>query len=147
MSSEKGPKYIYAREHKLYYYYYVFWGHWENKNWKKKAAKQSEEYFFRQRCKETATNTVMASRFWLAAYVVRLLISLFSLVYFSGLKYISHLQCNAPDHSHQTNFHIWQLRVNTSTQQPMERCSTYSRANFASRRDCQSNSQTALIGG
>ena len=27
MSSEKGPKYIYAQEHKLYYYYYHFGGH------------------------------------------------------------------------------------------------------------------------
>ena len=35
MSAEKGPKYVYAQEHKLYYYYYQFTGHWENKNWKK----------------------------------------------------------------------------------------------------------------
>ena len=35
MSSEKGPKYIYAQENKLWYYYYHFEGHWENKHWKK----------------------------------------------------------------------------------------------------------------
>ena len=34
------------------------------------------------------------------------------------------LQCNAPYHSHPTNFHIWQLCVNMSTQQPMQWCST-----------------------
>ena len=34
MSSEKGPKYIYAQEHKLFYYYYHFGGHWGNKHWK-----------------------------------------------------------------------------------------------------------------
>ena len=73
----------------MYYYYYHFGGHWENKNWKnKKNKKQSEEYLFHQRCKKTATNTVMASRFWLAAYIVRLFDSHFSLAYFSWLKYI-----------------------------------------------------------
>ena len=45
-----------------------------------------------------------------------------------------------------TNFHIWQLRAKTSTQQPMQRCSNYNRSNFARRRDCQSNSHT-LVGG
>ena len=34
MSSEKGPKYIYAQEHKLCDNYYHFGGHWENKHWK-----------------------------------------------------------------------------------------------------------------
>ena len=61
-------------------------------------------------------------------------------------RLVEQLQCNVPYRGHQTNFHIWQLRVNTSTQQPVQRCSTYSRANFASGRDYQSNSQT-LIGG
>ena len=42
-------------------------GHWENKNWKKMTTKQSEEYFFHQRCEKTSTNFEMASRFWLAA--------------------------------------------------------------------------------
>ena len=45
---------------------------------KKKTTKQSEEYSFHQRRKETATNTVMASRFSLAAYVVGLFDSHFS---------------------------------------------------------------------
>ena len=54
---------------------------------KKMTKKRSEEYFFHQRCEERSTNTVMASRFWLAAYIVRLLDSQFSLIYFSGLKY------------------------------------------------------------
>ena len=70
MSSEKGPRYIYAQEHKLYYYYYHYVEHWENKN-KKITTKQSEEYFFHQRCKNTSTNTVMVSRFWLAALIHR----------------------------------------------------------------------------
>ena len=36
-----------------------------------KMTKRSEEYFFHQRCiKETSTNFEMASRFWLAAYIV-----------------------------------------------------------------------------
>ena len=38
----------------------------------KMTTKQFEKYFFYQRFKKTSTNTVMASRFWLAAYVVRL---------------------------------------------------------------------------
>ena len=52
------------------------------------TTKQSEEYFLHQGCKETSTNFVMASWFWLAAYIVRLFDSHFSLVHFSGLKYI-----------------------------------------------------------
>ena len=31
MSSEKGLKYVYVEECKLYYYSYLFGGHWENK--------------------------------------------------------------------------------------------------------------------
>ena len=54
----------------------------------KMTTKRSEEYFFQQRCKETSTNFEMASRFWLAAYIVWLFDSHFSLVHFSGLKYI-----------------------------------------------------------
>ena len=51
--------------------------------------KQSTEYFFfNQRCKETVTNSVMASRFWLDAYIVRLCDSQFSLFQFNGIKYI-----------------------------------------------------------
>ena len=41
MSSEKGPKYIYAQEHQLYYYnyYYNFERLWENyKNCKEMTA-------------------------------------------------------------------------------------------------------------
>ena len=41
---------------------------------------------------------------------------------------------------------VWQLCVNTSTQEPVQRCSTYNPVNLASRCDCQSNSHT-LIGG
>ena len=48
---------------------------------------------------------------------------------------INNLQSKAPYRGHPTNFHIWQLRVNTSTQQPMQRCSTFNRANFARRGD------------
>ena len=54
----------------------------------KMTTKQSEEYFLYQRCMKTLTNTVMASRFWLTGYILRLFDSQFSLVYFSGLKYI-----------------------------------------------------------
>ena len=42
MSSEKGPKCIYAQEHKLHNYYY-FGGHREKKN---KKSEKSSEYFF-----------------------------------------------------------------------------------------------------
>ena len=56
MSSEKGPKYIYTQECKLYYYYYHFGAH----GVKKMTTKQSEEYLFHECCKEMATNTVMA---------------------------------------------------------------------------------------
>ena len=60
----------------------------ERINAEKMTTKRSEEYFFHQRCKETSTNFEMASWFWLAAYIVRLFDSHFSLVQFSGLKYI-----------------------------------------------------------
>ena len=60
----------------------------EKINTEKLTTKQSEEYFFHERCWKTSTNTVMASRFWLAAYFIQLFDSQFSLVYFSGLKYI-----------------------------------------------------------
>ena len=30
---EKGPKHVYAQEHKLYYYYHHFGGHWEKKTY------------------------------------------------------------------------------------------------------------------
>ena len=52
-------------------------------------------------------------------------------------NYCGALQCNAPYRGHPTNFHISQLHVNMSTQQPMQRCSTYNCANIARRRDCQ----------
>ena len=45
-------------------------------------------YSFHRRCKNSPTISVMASRFWLAAYLVRLFHFLFWLVYFSGLKHI-----------------------------------------------------------
>ena len=74
---------------KLYYNYYFFKGHWENKNLEKGEQNGlSNNYFLHQRYKKTARTTVMASRLWLAAYIVRLFDSHFSLVYFSGLKYI-----------------------------------------------------------
>ena len=63
MSSEKGPKYIYAQEHKLDYYYIITLEGIERINTEKMKAKRSEEYFFHQQCKETSTNFVMASRF------------------------------------------------------------------------------------
>ena len=85
MSSENGPKYIYAQENKLHYYNNHFRGQWENENWKK-MEKQSEEYFFHQHCKKMETNTEMASRIWLTAYIVRLFDSHIGL--FGGIKYI-----------------------------------------------------------
>ena len=60
----------------------------ERINTEKMTTKRSEKYFFYQQCKETSTNFEMSSRFWLAAYIVRLFDSHFSLVHFSGLKYI-----------------------------------------------------------
>ena len=60
----------------------------ERINTEKMATKRSEEYFFHQRCKEMSTNFVMASQFWLAACIIQLFDSHFSLGYFSGLKYI-----------------------------------------------------------
>ena len=67
MSSEKGPKYNYTQEHKLYYYYH------ERKKYteKKKATKQSEEYIFFHQCfKKTSTNTLMASRLHGAIFLI-----------------------------------------------------------------------------
>ena len=54
----------------------------------KMTTRQFEEYFFHRRCQKTSTNTVMASRFWLAVYIAQLFDSHFSLVSFSRLKYI-----------------------------------------------------------
>ena len=68
---------------KLYYNY------WENKNLEKVEQNGlSNNYFLHQRYKKTARTTVMASRLWLAAYIVQLFDFHFSLIYFSGLKYI-----------------------------------------------------------
>ena len=61
MSSEKVPKYIYAQEHKLYYYYYHFGRHWENKT--ENEQKQPAEYFFHQHRKKMARNTSEPSQF------------------------------------------------------------------------------------
>ena len=60
----------------------------ERINTEKMTTKRRKEYFFHQRCKETSTNFEIASRFWLAAYIVWLFDSHFLLVHFSGLKYI-----------------------------------------------------------
>jgi len=60
----------------------------EEINTEKMTTKHSEEYFFHPRCEKTSTNFEMASRFKLAAYIVRLFDSHFSTVYFSELKYI-----------------------------------------------------------
>ena len=66
MSSEKGPIYIYAQEHKLYHIIIIIITLEDiekMKTGKKMATKQYKEYFFHQRRKKAATNTVMASRF------------------------------------------------------------------------------------
>ena len=55
----------------------------ERINTEKMTTKRSKEHFFHQRCKETSTNFEMASRFWLATYIVWLFDSHFSLVHFS----------------------------------------------------------------
>ena len=87
MSAERVQKYIHTQECKLYYYYYQFGGHWENKNWKKWQQNRPKNISF-TKTKKMAPSTVMVSRFWLAAYIVRLFDSHFSLVHVSGLKYI-----------------------------------------------------------
>ena len=72
-------------------------------------------YFFHQGCKKTAMNSVIASCFELAAYVVGLFDFLFSLVYFSRLKYILAHQIlnfspqNAPRCMTKYNDNRWQL--------------------------------------
>ena len=70
----------------------------------KMTTKQSEEYFFHQRCKKTLTNTVMDSRFLLAAFIVRLFDSHFSLAYFSRLKYILAAKFSIVDLKMRHNF-------------------------------------------
>ena len=90
MSIEKGSKYIYAQEYKLYYSYYYFGGHWEDKNWRKMKTKQSEEYFFHLNSKEKKENgnkhcnvfSVLIGCLWLHRMFI--LYSDFSLAYFSG---------------------------------------------------------------
>ena len=86
MSSEKVPKYIYAQVREVYYDLYHLGGNWENNKTEKKWQQNNISFIKAQR--KTATNTVMALRFGLAAYIVRLFDSHFSLVYFSGLQYI-----------------------------------------------------------
>ena len=57
MSSEKGPKYIYAQESKLYYYYIIITLEGiEEINTEKMTTKHSEEYFSHQRCEKTSAN-------------------------------------------------------------------------------------------
>ena len=52
----------------------------ERINTEKMKTKWSEEYVFHQRCREMSTSFVMASLFWLVAYIVWLFDSHFSLV-------------------------------------------------------------------
>lgn len=56
------------------------------------TTKQAQQYFVHYRCKKMVRVrvrfTVMASRYWVASYILRLIDSHFSLVYFIGLKYI-----------------------------------------------------------
>ena len=51
----------------------------EEINTEKMTTKHSEEFFF-QHCEKTSTNFELASRFWLAAYIVQLFDSHFLLV-------------------------------------------------------------------
>ena len=60
---------------------------WGNKNWKKKMT-SLKNISFTNAVRKHETNTVMASPFWLPAYIIRLFDSHFSLVYFSRQKYI-----------------------------------------------------------
>jgi len=57
------------------------------RKWKlKKITKQTEEFFFSPMLLEITRNTVMAPRFWLAASIIWLYESHFSLVYFQRAK-------------------------------------------------------------
>jgi len=99
---------------KLYYNYYFFKGHWENKNLEKGEQNGlSNNYFLHQRYKKTARTTLMASRLWLAAYIVQLFNSQFSLVYFSGLKYILARQILhfRPQNARQSDNDVWYFQA------------------------------------
>lgn len=67
MSSEKDPRYIYAQDHKaillLITVIITTEGSERIKTEKKMTTKQSKKYFLHQRCKKTATNTIMISTF------------------------------------------------------------------------------------
>ena len=103
VSSEKGPKYIYTQEHK--FSWLLLSSLWKvlRKKLNKRITKQSEEYFFHQRCKKTTPNTVMASRIWLADYVVRL---------FDSHLFISLFQRNKI-HFSATNWPFWPAKCAT----------------------------------
>lgn len=70
MSSKKGLKEFYAEGLKFYYYYYHFEGIEKGKSGKKMTTVQYEEYLPHQCICKTAANTVIASRFSFAAYVL-----------------------------------------------------------------------------
>ena len=91
MKSEKGPKYIYAQEHKLYYYCYHFGGHLENKNWKKKWSKSVWRIFLSPGLLENGGKFCGGFPIWLAPYIVQLFDSHFSLLFWpANLSILAH---------------------------------------------------------
>ena len=70
MSSEKGPKHIYAQENELYDYYYHFGEHWEKELKNNSDSDLATVFLQLEAVKKTEANTVMDSRFWLAVYNV-----------------------------------------------------------------------------
>ena len=87
-AARRGLKWVWVENLWEYILLITLWRALRKWKLKKMTTKHSEECFFHQRCEKTSTYFEMASRFWLAAKIVRLFDSHFLLVYFSGLKYI-----------------------------------------------------------
>ena len=69
------------------------------------TTRQSEEYFFHQRCEKMSTNPVIASWFWLAAYAVRLFDFHFTMIYFK-FSILAYKMCHNAWQSDNNNNNI-----------------------------------------
>ena len=97
MNSEKGPKHIYAKEHKLYHYYYNFGGNWEIMNWKKKN--QSEiSILYTVKCATLPDRLMITCSFQFLVYIFSFPVKGFKSTYGRTSTDKKTLNCNGLSH-------------------------------------------------
>ena len=97
MNSEKGPKHIYAKEHKLYHYYYNFGGNWEIMNWKKKN--QSEiSILYTVKCATLRDRLMITCSFQFLVYIFSFPVKGFKSTYRRTSTDKKTLNCNGLSH-------------------------------------------------